>query len=89
MSTYSEKCFLRAYRAINLNEALLLFRSNDELAKRRRSWTNTKSYILTIYNFWRMGFSGFSDFVCVFIAQLFMFVSPISIQNFIYKNFLR
>ena len=38
----------------NIEESLLYFRSNDDLAKRRKSWENTKSYIDTIKKFWKM-----------------------------------
>lgn len=75
--------------AINISESLLFFRANKDLAKRRKSWDNTQSYIKTIKRFWKMGYSSFGDYVIVFIAQLVMFVLPVSIQNYIYKVFLR
>lgn len=77
------------YKAENIDEALLWFRSSDELAKRRKSWQNTWSYIATIRNFWKMGYSSFSDYVIVGIAQTGMYLMPIKLQNYIYKNFLR
>lgn len=75
--------------AANINESLLLFRSNKDLSKRRRSWENTKSYITTIGKLRKMGFSGWSDYIVVSIGQIVMFVCPISIQNWLYKKFLR
>lgn len=77
------------YKAENIDEALLWFRSSDELAKRRKSWQNTWSYIVTIRNFWKMGYSSFSDYAIVGIAQTGMYLMPIKLQNYIYKNFLR
>ena len=77
------------YKAENIDEALLWFRSSDELAKRRKSWQNTWSYIATIRNFWKMGYSSFSDYAIVGIAQTGMYLMPIKLQNYIYKNFLR
>ncbi|MDY2911589.1 MAG: sugar transferase [Agathobacter sp.] len=77
------------YKAENIDEALLWFRSSDELAKRRKSWQNTWSYIATIRKFWKMGYSGFSDYVVVAVAQTGMYLMPVKIQNFIYKKFLR
>ena len=76
-------------RANNLQESLLLFRSSTDLEKRRRSWENTKSYIGTIYRFWRMGYSGFIDFLIVVVAQTVLFICPLRMQRWIYKRFLR
>ena len=79
----------KGYKAENVDEALLWFRSSDELAKRRKSWQNTWSYIATIRKFWKMGYSSFTDYAIVGIAQTGMYLMPIKLQNYIYKNFLR
>lgn len=76
-------------KAENIDEALLWFRSSNELAKRRKSWQNTWSYIATIRKFWKMGYSSFADYAIVGIAQTGMYLMPIKLQNYIYKNFLR
>ena len=77
------------YKAENIDEALLWFRSSDELAKRRKSWQNTWSYIATIRKFWKMGYSSFVDYAIVGIAQTGMYLMPVKVQNFVYKKFLR
>ncbi len=77
------------YKAENIDEALLWFRSSDELAKRRKSWQNTWSYIATIRKFWKMGYASFADYAMVGIAQTGMYLMPIQVQNYIYKKFLR
>ena len=77
------------YRAENIDEALLWFRSSDELAKRRKSWQNTWSYIATIRKFWKMGYSSFVDYAMVGIAQIGMYIMPVKLQNFVYRKFLR
>ena len=77
------------YKAENIDEALLWFRSSDELTKRRKSWQNTWSYIATIRKFWKMGYSSFADYVMVGIAQTGMYLMPVKVQNFVYKKFLR
>ena len=77
------------YKAENIDEALLWFRSSDELAKRRKSWQNTWSYIATIRKFWKMGYASFVDYVMVGIAQTGMYLMPIQVQNYVYKKFLR
>lgn len=77
------------YKAENIDEGLLWFRSSDELAKRRKSWQNTWSYIATIRKFWKMGYSSFADYAIVGIAQTGMYLIPVKLQNFVYKIFLR
>ena len=77
------------YKAENIGEALLWFRTSDELSARRKSWENTKSYIATIKRFWKMGYSGFIDYLVVAVAQIGMFIFPAKLQNWIYKAFLR
>lgn len=77
------------HKAKNIDEALLWFRNNNDLAKRRRSWENTISYIKTIKKFWKMGYSNFNDFLVVSIAQLTMYILPLKLQHLIYKKFLR
>lgn len=76
-------------KAENIDEALLWFRTNDDLAKRRKSWENTKSYIETIKKFWKMGYSSFGDYLIIAIAQTGMFLCPSKLQHWIYKKFLR
>lgn len=76
-------------KAENIEESLLYFRSNDDLAKRRKSWENTKSYILTIKRLWRMGYSSFWDFLAVSTAQTAMYIMPVRLQQWVYKKFLR
>ena len=76
-------------KAENIDEALLWFRSSDELAKRRKSWENTWSYISTIKGFWKMGYSSLTDFFIVAVAQTVMYLLPVSIQHLVYRTFLR
>lgn len=75
--------------AENIPESLLYFRLNDKLAKRRKSWENTKSYIKTVKQLKKMGYSSFKDYIIVFIAQVGVFIMPIKIQIWVYKMFLR
>ena len=83
------RMLFKGYKAENIDEALLWFRSSDELAARRKSWENTKSYIDTIKKFWKMGYSSFADYAKVAVAQTGMFILPASMQNWVYKKFLR
>ena len=83
------RMLFNGYKAENIDEALLWFRSSDELAERRKSWENTRSYIGTIHNFWEMGYSSFADYITVLIAQTCMYLMPVKAQNWIYRNVLR
>ncbi len=76
-------------KAENIGESLLYFRSNDALAKRRKSWENTKSYIDTIKRFWKMGYASVTDYMIVATAQTVMFLLPVKLQHWVYKTFLR
>lgn len=76
-------------KAANIDESLLLFRSNGELLKRRKNWDNTKSYVDTIHKFWVMGFSSFGDYLLVSIAQTVIFLCPVHVQNILYRRLLR
>lgn len=83
------RMLFKGYKAGNIDEALLWFRSSDELAARRKSWENTKSYIATIKKFWKMGYSSFTDYAMVAVAQMGMYIMPVKLQNWVYKKFLR
>lgn len=83
------RMLFKGYKAENIDEALLWFRSSDELAVRRKSWENTWSYIATIKKFWKMGYSSFGNYVIVTVAQTGMYILPVKVQNWVYKQFLR
>lgn len=76
-------------KAGNFKQSLLWFRSDENLAKRRKSWENTWSYIDTIRRFHKMGYSNWGDVVIVAGAQTGMFLMPVKVQDWIYRNFLR
>lgn len=83
------RMLFRGYKAINIPESLLLFRTDNNLAKRRRSWANSKSYIQSIARLRHLGYSSFLDVGMVAIAQILMFILPIRIQKVLYKGLLR
>lgn len=83
------RMIFKGYETENIDEALLWFRSSDELAVRRKSWENTRSYITTIKKFWKIGYSSFMDYVVVAVAQIGMYLIPVRLQNWVYKKFLR
>ena len=83
------RILFKGYKAENIDESLLWFRSSDELLERRKSWENTRTYIATIKKFWKMGYSSLKDYLLVVTAQMTMFILPKRIQQWVYKKFLR
>jgi glycosyltransferase involved in cell wall biosynthesis len=83
------RMLFKGCKAENIDEALLWFRSSDELAIRRKSWENTWSYIATIKKFWKMGYSSFGNYLTVLTAQTGMYIMPVKVQNWVYRKFLR
>lgn len=75
--------------AKNIPKSLLLYRSNKDSLKRRKTWVNCMSYIKVIYSFWRMGYSSFLDFLIVFISQITFFIIPVWMLNIINNKILR
>lgn len=75
--------------SMNIPKPLLLFRSNSDNYKRRKTWINCKSYILVIYRAWKMGFSSTMDLIVVVIGQMVMFLSPIWLLKILSDNILR
>lgn len=73
----------------NIDKALVLFRTGNDAAKRRKSWNTTKNKIELMYSLWKSNISSFNDFIIVSLAQLFVFICPIFIQDKIYSRFLR
>jgi glycosyltransferase involved in cell wall biosynthesis len=73
----------------NIQEPLLLFRSNKDNYKRRKTWINCKSYISVIYRFWKIGYSTTTDLVIVVIGQMVMFLSPVWLLKILSDTLLR
>jgi len=75
--------------SMNIPKPLLLFRSNEDNYKRRKTWVNCKSYISVIYKFWKMGYSSTTDLIVVVIGQILMFLSPIWLLRILSDKLLR
>lgn len=79
----------KGLKAININQALVLFRANESNLKRRKSWEKCSSYIDMIYNFWRKGYSTFTDLIIVTVSQVIVFLAPIIVLEWISNTYLR
>lgn len=75
--------------AQNINQSLLLFRSNEDNFKRRKSWSYCKSYIDVQYEVWKRGHCGFKDLAFVTTGQLVIFLAPMALLKKISNKYLR
>lgn len=73
----------------NINNSLLLFRSNRDSFKRRKSWTYCKSYINVQYEIWKRGHCSICDLIFVILGQLLMFFTPLRLLKIISNKYLR
>lgn len=76
-------------KASNIDKVLVLVRLSPDRMKRRRSWLHVKNVIRIRRNFFKRGYVSLSDYLLVAILQVVAFFTPLSIQKFIYANFLR
>ncbi|PKM90649.1 MAG: glycosyl transferase [Firmicutes bacterium HGW-Firmicutes-10] len=75
--------------AQNINQSLLLFRSNEDNFKRRKSWSYCKSYMAVQLVIWKRGHCRISDLVFVVTGQLIIFLAPMWLLKEISNNYLR
>lgn len=76
-------------KARNINESLLLFRSNADNYKRRKSWAYCKSTIDVTYVIWKRGHCSLTDLAYVIVGQTALFIMPLPIMKFISDKILR
>lgn len=75
--------------ALNINESLLLFRSNEGNYKRRKSWEYCKSYIDVMRENYKRGYCSLIDLAFVTVGQVIMHVAPMGVMKFLSDKFLR
>ena len=74
---------------MNLGEALVYFRFDEDTYQRRKNWHNIKSLLDIRYKAWKSGFNTLGEFLFIAAAQLGIYVMPAWFQRFVYKSFLR
>ena len=74
---------------LEFTEVLVRYRVDKNNLKRRRNWKNTKSFFAVRKKIYKMGFSGFWDYVLPCAGQLLLFITPSCITGLIYKLMLR
>lgn len=75
--------------AKNINESLLLFRSNADNYKRRKSFIRLKSIYKVTFDIWKRGHCSLGDLLYVTTGQLVLFVMPLPIMKLISDKILR
>jgi glycosyltransferase involved in cell wall biosynthesis len=75
--------------ALNINESLLLFRSNESNYKRRKSWEYCKSYIDVEKVNYKRGYCSLWDLIVVTLGQMVMFIAPMWLMKFLSDKLLR
>lgn len=73
----------------NIDESLLLFRSNEDNFERRKSWSYCKSYIEVQYEILKRRHCSIFDFLYVTVGQLFMYIAPMKLVKYISNKYLR
>lgn len=76
-------------KTTNIGESLLLFRSNEDNFKRRKSWSYCKSYIEVQYAILRRGHCNLFDFIYVVLGQCILFLMPMPILKNLINKCLR
>lgn len=73
----------------NLPDSLLLYRTDENNLKRRKSWVNCKENIAVMYDFYKKGQIGITDMLYVVVGQMTMFLTPEPIAEMLSARFLR
>jgi len=73
----------------NLNESLLLFRSDNNNFKRRKSYNNISSYIKVIKKNYLRKYISLTDFLFVIFAQVLILLVPMWLFKIINRKILR
>lgn len=73
----------------NLQESLLWFRFSYDVYRRRGGWKYAKNDIKAQWNFYKMGFTSFSEFLTNAIIRGIVRLVPNSLRVFTYKYLLR
>lgn len=79
----------QGYLGENIPQALIKFRTDENLYRRRKSWKASKIYIGNIYRNWRMGYASFLDFLIAAGMRLTLLIIPLSWTQLIYRKILR
>lgn len=77
------------YYARNLSDILTYARTDISSMKRRASWRTLKGCVRSRWNSMRIGYCSFLDFLMCAVGQFAVWICPVSVQEWIYRRFLR
>lgn len=80
---------MAGYKAINLEDHCLWYRTSTDNLQRRRTWKNCSEYIAIMFKFFKKGHIGLLDMVYVFCGQMFMYLMPVQIVSRLSDRLLR
>ena len=69
----------------NIPEVLVKYRTSKDNLKRRKNFKNTKWFIISRWQIYKMGFSSFTDFLITTVAQIVLFVMPVKLTEKFYE----
>lgn len=75
--------------AENIDESLLLFRSNEDNYKRRKSWQYCSGYIYVQKQNYKRGYCSLWDLIFVAVSQTVLFIMPIGLTKWASDKFFR
>ena len=77
------------YKAGNLSQVLVKVRVNNGALSRRSSWPSAAGCIRSRWYAFRIGYSSLWDFLYCAIGQLVVCISPVWLQQYIYRKMFR
>lgn len=77
------------YKGANLPQVLTFMRVGGGVHGRRASWVTFRTFVVTRWNAYRLGFASLWDFLICVGVQTVYFISPSKLQQAFYKRFLR
>lgn len=80
----SEECF-----ALNIGEALYLYRADEDNYARRKSWQNFKSAVYVYGRHLKRRGCNIADFIVILLAELCFWILPIRVMKVISDKVLR
>lgn len=79
------RMLINGYKAENINESLLLFRTTSDTIKRRKNKESIKNYVYTVNSFRKLNYSTLYDLFFVIFSQSFLYILPNNLVRRIYK----
>lgn len=83
------RAMIKGYRFYNIQEPLLYFRSNTNTIKKRGGWWYLKIDLSHHYDFYRIGFLSFYQFLYNCTIRIVVRLIPVQLRLFVYRKLLR